>query len=54
MIHLDVEKLVLIIPISELKKLIAYFLTLHDFVRGLRGASLGTILYTRHCADTST
>ena len=41
---LGVENRVLMISVSELKRPVKYFWGVHDFVRGLRGALLGTSL----------
>ena len=41
---LNVENRVLTISVSELKRPVQYFWGVHDFVRGLRGALLGTFL----------
>ena len=44
MTELGVENRVLTISVSELKRPVKYFWGVHDFVRGLRGALLGTSL----------
>lgn len=41
---LGVENRVLTISVSDLKRPVKYFWGVHDFVRGLRGALLGTFL----------
>ena len=41
---LNIENRVLTISVSELKRPVKYFWGVHDFVRGLRGALLGTFL----------
>ena len=41
---MNVENRVLTISVSELKRPVKYFWGVHDFVRGLRGALLGTFL----------
>ena len=43
--ELGVENRVLTISVSDLKRPVKYFWGVHDFVRGIRGALLGTFLY---------
>ena len=44
---LNVENRVPTVSVSELKRPVKYFWGVHDFVRGLRGALLGTFLSCR-------
>ena len=46
-----VENRLLTVSISELKRPVRYFWSLHDFVRGLRGALLG--MYLSHMSSSS-